>query len=653
MARTSSKSSTYQQKIGVHHFAHLRAVAEGLGVVAAAQRYLGVDHGHQATTAHRLLVDQLRTLARRRGDRAWRLIGLQIQTQAAANRPSLEDFIAERDLDGWGEAEVQDMYAQAWPEDARQARRHRLRERQLLLLRSLELVAAERPASDDAIAGWFDPATTNRLSEGGLRTLDDLRRCVQAGGRWWKGCHAIGETKAARIAQYLETLLPGSLLPDFGADMRSWSLDSPKNGPLRTAQEAANGEQPRGRHHDAEKSLESPFNALAGHCLNFRQPPSPGAPDPTGGDLVGDIRRTASETNRHAISDADLINAWVAARAKTPNCASAYRRDAVRFMFYLAKERSRSLCDARTEDCEAYRLFMQSPPPSWISRRHAAVMAAGWAPFRGPLSSASQRQTEAVLSSLFSWLTAQGHRSGPHPWTQPSRLARSPVSVHRDQGLGFSTEAWRVVLTFVQDNPPSPSRSRIEFLLRFGASTGLTAMQLVSCRLGDFRRQNGRLGLTLTDKEGTPRWVAIPGEASAALDSYLAQRGIPSLEAAPGEAPLVDDIQMSGQGVGYQAIYQTMRAWIKRAIRSSELSAEEKAHALKASPSWLRHTFGQRAVESGVTLPAIQLQMGHADPRSTMRYARGQLQRLQDSLRQAFDVVDIASGDAGLKDAGC
>jgi hypothetical protein len=55
----------YVRRLGLNHFAHLRAVAEGLPVLDAAKRYLGVEHGHQAKVAHMETRDAVRAVARR------------------------------------------------------------------------------------------------------------------------------------------------------------------------------------------------------------------------------------------------------------------------------------------------------------------------------------------------------------------------------------------------------------------------------------------------------------------------------------------------------------------------------------------------------------------------------------------------------------
>jgi integrase len=92
-----------------------------------------------------------------------------------------------------------------------------------------------------------------------------------------------------------------------------------------------------------------------------------------------------------------------------------------------------------------------------------------------------------------------------------------------------------------------------------------------------------------------------------------------------------------------------MKRWVRQAIAGSDLPGPERAIALRASPHWLRHTFGTRALERKAPLEVVQRQLGHADPRTTMRYAHAQLERLQQVLDQAFgtDAGLPAAPDAG------
>ncbi|RZI64689.1 MAG: integrase, partial [Pseudomonas sp.] len=129
----------YVRRIGLHHFAYLRSVAEGLDIADCATRYLGTEHGHEARTAHQQTVDAVRAVARRRGE-PWRLVGLSIKT-TGTDRPSLEEF-ADGRFDGFSEAEVLEIYQETFPPDRKAVRSQRLRTRQFALLHGLEAMAA-------------------------------------------------------------------------------------------------------------------------------------------------------------------------------------------------------------------------------------------------------------------------------------------------------------------------------------------------------------------------------------------------------------------------------------------------------------------------------------------------------------------------------
>ena len=101
-------------RLGLHHFAHLRAVAEGLSVIEAGQRYLGAERGGEVRAAHRALVERVAALARRRGDARWRLLGIEIREAVgdAGLAPPLHAWAEAEGLEDWPEAELQALHAE-------------------------------------------------------------------------------------------------------------------------------------------------------------------------------------------------------------------------------------------------------------------------------------------------------------------------------------------------------------------------------------------------------------------------------------------------------------------------------------------------------------------------------------------------------------
>lgn len=609
---TAARSPTgpLNRRLGRHHFAHLRAVAQGVDLIESARRYLGIEHGHQARSAHQHTADQVRAIARRHHENAWRLIGLRIPAigaDTAGQRPappSLEAFIDAQGLEGFSEAEVAEFYAEAYPPDARSARRQRLYERQFALLARLEALAAEVPSPLDAVHGWFDELLAAKLTGAGLLTLGDLNRKVSAGGKWFAALPGVGATKARRIESFLATLLPRETLPDrpMFALERSASLFAPPS--------------PR-----------PPASALI-EVL----PPELAAQVPV---RLLDAR-----------DDSEAIESWIAARAGSEATREVYAREALRLRLWLRYERQgKTLAQMNVMDCRDFMAFLADVPERWISRTRAAPGEPGWAPFRGQLSHTSRQQAVSILAGLFSWLQSAQYLPN-NPWVLVNRdFGDDPGKVLLDT-RSFSEEAIGEILRFIEAQPPSPARSRIRFLVRFNEAVGMRASELLSARLSDLQRLDEGWMLQVHGKGSKERLAALPGQAMAALDDYLVARGL-SLDDAPPEAPLVASTLDPMEPVGYTALYEHVRRWLRKAVMSSELTLKEKLRLSKASTHWLRHTFGARAVAREVPLDVIQAQMGHASVTTTMMYGRAPLKRRAGQLGAAFETAIEAQKTGG------
>jgi len=606
-ATTSSSAPSVllgMRRLGPHHFAHLRAVAEGLDLTDCARRYLGIEHGHEAVTAHGQAVDAVRAVARRQGDSAWRLVGLRIQNTVDAPRPSLEAFAQQHGLDGFSESEVVKLYAEAFPADRKIARGQRLRERQLELLRRLERLAAETPLPSDLVAGWFEEALAAKLVTAGLLTLGALNARISAGGRWFAALPAVGIAKARRIERHLATLLPREAQPAkplfaLSATPALFSAPSP-----------------------ARRSGASGTHA-----------------DWTPGHLVLDeaphtvLARPLLDAN----SDLQAVQSWIQARAGSLATVRVYQREAQRLLLWLQYERQgTTLAQMGVADCGAFMAFLQNIPPRWISRARAAPGQEGWAPFRGPLSHASCRQAITIVASMFAWLQSAQYLSA-NPWVLVNQATGDDRKKKMLDTKALSEAAMAEVLRFIDGQAPSPSRARIRFILLFVEAVGLRSAELLSATLGDLRMESEGWVMQVHGKGAKNRIAAVPGQALHALQDYLFERGLGSIQAAPSGAPLLASAVDPMEPVGYQAVYEHVKGWLTRAVRSSSLPANERERLAGATTHWLRHTFGTRAIAREVPLDVIQAQMGHASIQTTTAiYGRAPIKRRVDELGKAF-----------------
>jgi integrase len=280
--------------------------------------------------------------------------------------------------------------------------------------------------------------------------------------------------------------------------------------------------------------------------------------------------------------------------------------------------------------------FLQAIPERWISRDRGAPGQPGWAPFRGPLSHKSQQQAIVIVAGLFTWLASAQYLAAS-PWVLVNQKTGDDKQDRMLDSKALSEAAFAEVLGFIDAQPPSASRSRIRFILRFVEAVGLRSAELLAASLDQLLRAPEGWLLQVHGKGARNRLVAVPPQALEALQDYLLARGLGSVDTAPPTAPLLASVTDPMQAIGYQALYETVRSWIGRAVSASRLPTQERLHLARASTHWLRHTFGTRAISREVPLDVIQAQMGHASIQTTVStYGRAPLQRRSDALSKAF-----------------
>jgi integrase len=568
----------------------------------SARRYLGIEHGHEAVTAHRAALDLASAVARRRGDSRWRLLGATLPSAALpAAIPTLEDWAEVEGLGDWAADELLPLYEEkfgAGGDDLSQRRRSvrnaRLQTARLALLHELEAQAADKPTPADSLAGWLPPALARELLERGIATLGELQALIARGGRWWAGLRAYGPVKAARLQRQVELLLGVTTT-------RSWA-----------SQLGADGAVALSGAHGANRAAQG-------------------------------VATIAARDDRAA------VQAWVAARAGSALTAKAYEREADRFILWIVLERRKALSDAGAEDCRAYMDFLAAVPSGWISRHHVPRLAPGWAPFAGPLSVPSQRQAIGIVHSMFEWLVRAGYLRA-NPWALVRRrigdgLEATIVGQGSGQSSGasigessraFTPAAWKALQEHAGKDTEAPATAaRMRWLLVFAEATGLRPSELVNARRGHFGRRQGAWWLRVLGKGARNRSVPVPSAAMRATVDYFASRGV-NFDSALDDTPLLASTTTPGQPLSYPALHKAFKSFVLRALRNSSLTAVQRREADAASTHWLRHTHATRAVERGVGADVLQANLGHADPRTTAGYFTSQLDRRLAEMERAF-----------------
>lgn len=618
-------------RLGLHHLAYLRSLAEGLDASEAAKRYLRIEHAAQLLRTHREVVELVRAIASRFSSR-WRLIGLDLHADkplAPQALPSLQAWSDDMGYDGWTEDELQVMYANyfsdqlAKPTDPaarttarRNSRNARFRKDRRALLDMLQETVVEKATRQDPLSGWFDPAVARKLRSAGALTLGDLQARIQRGGQWWSGLKGIGAGKASVIESHVNQLLVHA--PTLVSSV-------PACVPLTRIGSATGGPQASG---------------VAGRN---RAP-------------VGSYRVVKADTDEAAIA------AWISARCNSPKTQSSYGRELTRFRLWLWSTRQLALSDAAVDDCLAYIYFLANVPESWMSSRRAAPGQAGWAPFRTQPTVASRQLALNIINSAFGWLKENGYL-GLNPWNAINRrLGDEDPEATEERGgnideddptsRAFTPEAWQALVDQAEADAEiwrtAASAARLQWLLQFSEATGLRADELIRAKRRSLYCKDDAWHMRVYGKGKRKRRVPVPRRVIELTRVYFASRGLDFDNCEPRAhllgAAVVAKVKTGGEhevgsnpaeaGITYPALAQSFKALVLRAAR--RLPADEAALMRRASTHWLRHTHGTRGAERGMSAIDIQTNLGHADVRTATGYTKAQLRRRTALIESAF-----------------
>ncbi|ONO52744.1 integrase [Burkholderia cenocepacia] len=677
-SRAARRDAAAERLIGLQHLAFFRGYLEGLDLAELADQYLEFGRDARKAAATRTwLVTAFVAAARKRQDFATaRLLAIRPAALAATPAsdarapaaPSLEDFAAEHDPDGfYTEKELLDLFAarhsgSGSDRDAgatlrRQRRNARLRARQMVALEALARLVVEDPRPEHHVLGWFDTAVALRLADVGLTTIGKLVETINAVGyRWYRRVPRLGEIGARRITAWLA---------HYG-DVAGLQL--------------AAGVQV----HPSGRTRPGPPLAAAGPVTaivpleRFLLPP----------ELDGSrgAHRNLVKNNSRANNDREAIEFWLA-DYENPHTRQRYRTEAERLLLWAIFVKRKALSSLDTDDARDYiNGFLIDPQPAsqWVMTGTAHRGDLGWRPFRGPLSVKSRHDALSALKKFFGELVDAQYldhnafakvrvfTGSTHDAAGNERrvAAKSRLRIER----GLTADAWRFAMRVLDAMPDTAAATRMRFVLSFAYSTGLRRAELCGAFTDDVQERYAgpELGtirlLRVVGKRAKERFVPLVPAVLTLMGDYLESRGLPRDPlACPAATPLIPAL-LSNAEIGkiqraakasktdpapelaararqtgpihpaqlYKAIKQFFATATAAALR------EDSPHARafsEASPHWLRHTFVSHALANGMSLESARNFAGHDSLDTTSIYATAELSRqyreAETFLRQA------------------
>jgi site-specific recombinase XerD len=134
---------------------------------------------------------------------------------------------------------------------------------------------------------------------------------------------------------------------------------------------------------------------------------------------------------------------------------------------------------------------------------------------------------------------------------------------------------------------------------------GLRSGEALALQLTDVRLTEGQI--LVRGKGNKQRLLPLPQDIAEVLQKYL------WLERPPVASPALF-VCLKGRSRGTALSHAGLRSLFRYHRRTSEIP--------QANPHRFRHTFGADMVRAGISLPALQQLMGHAQIRTTMGYVQ-------------------------------
>ena len=291
-----------------------------------------------------------------------------------------------------------------------------------------------------------------------------------------------------------------------------------------------------------------------------------------------------------------------AEKGRSPLTISAYRRDLLRYVGFLAG-RGSSVGAASGADVEAF----------GASLRHAGLAAS------------SVTRSLVAVRTMHRWLAAEGlAEDDPARTVETPRLPRAlPKALSEEQVLA-------ILDTTDASIPAEAGRERAlgirdRALLEVLYATGARVSEVCGVRFGDLDLDAALL--RVLGKRSKERIVPLGRPAVRALAAWL-DEGRPRL--APERWRTRDDADAVFLGSkGTRLTRQGLWLVIQRRARDAGLSADH------VSPHVFRHSCATHLLDHGADIRTVQELLGHASISTTQIYTRVATERLWQAYREA------------------
>lgn len=351
-------------------------------------------------------------------------------------------------------------------------------------------------------------------------------------------------------------------------------------------------------------------------------------------------------------TDADLIEQFLRERcSRSKHTEDSYRAQLRRLGWFCRNVGMTSIRSLQREQWNDFQMYLRNPPAEHIMIASVGFGKPSWAPFRGPLSEASAKQSEIVARAFFGWMADPAIGAvAVNPVlsirTHAQRRSATKAGIERyinDIEWWYVVRAIGEMSTDTQEKARMQARSR--WVVDLAVLTGMRASEIADARLGMIKpgATAGDFSLHITRKGGVESALPLLDEVLESHRRYMAMYEGTWIEKEPrASIPLVLPARLNEEKFT-STLKPHTRSYIWRIFKDVMLAAADLAETdgnpsaqerlTAASTHWLRHTFGTRLLDAGADIRSVRDLMDHASIATTNQYLHRPDEKLRSDLK--------------------
>ena len=343
-----------------------------------------------------------------------------------------------------------------------------------------------------------------------------------------------------------------------------------------------------------------------------------------------------------ARNDVEAVTLWLREHEHNSNTYAAYRREALRFLFWCGYQQGKALAALKKEDIERYLLFLRSPPKNWCGKETAQYSEKTWRPFRGELSLSAFMTAVRILNSLFNYLVdAEYLRANPIKLIKKYKKFALDGAERKEeiQKRILHREEWQAIQAVLAAMPEGnefevDNKMRTQFLFALLYFLGLRIHEVVNRTWGHFKqRENGQWWVTVRGKGNKIRQVAVNHQLLEFVKHYRAYLEKPLLPSADENESLFVSWRTQ-RPLKITRLYGLVKIVALEASKAFPEGSLQQRKLQKCSPHWLRHLSGTHQGKLGFSITSMMANFGHANRETTQLYQHAEDDERFDEMQK-------------------